>query len=231
MNTAIKNLNVRTKRAKLIAEMGLVIRDEKGFTVKSPTRSNETFRVWRDEKGRVRCSCLDFESQAPEDPRFRCEHILAVKYHLEPIQETSQTQTIEEVVESVIEPIAVSLEQSATANSIMEVETSSIIEEKISFVSPMKQETNSLSVSYMKQNEFTENVSSMKQETVIENINTELSLEPVKPQEEIKEMTIQNNDQAAFSQILKKLSAPISKELIRQRFGWTDKAGVDHEII
>ncbi|KAF0249284.1 MAG: hypothetical protein FD167_1317 [bacterium] len=98
MNTTIKNLNVLTKRAKLIAEMGLVAREEQGFNVKSPTNHNENLRVWRDEKGRVCCSCADFDRQSQGDLRFRCEHILAVKYFLEQLSETLQIQQIEKVL-------------------------------------------------------------------------------------------------------------------------------------
>lgn len=228
MNTAIKNLNVRTKRAKLIAEMGLVIRDEQGFTVKSPTRNNETFRVWRDEKGRVRCTCSDFETESLEDPRFRCEHILAVKYHLEPLSEAPQPQVIEEVIAPSTEPTFVEAESSITEHTIVEIEAN-LVEKNI--VSQMKQETNSSSVSYMKQNDFTENVSQMKQEIMIEQINSELETTFEETNKMTIQNTIQNNDsQNAFSQVLKKLSSPISRDLIRQRFGWTDKAGVDHEI-
>src|SRR5947207_4759908 len=94
MSAAVKSLQTRTKRAKLIAAMGLVNRDDHGFNIKSPSRSKDNFRVWRDDKGRVRCSCAEFEEQMREDARFRCEHILAVKYHLEPPTEEAIAQQI-----------------------------------------------------------------------------------------------------------------------------------------
>src|SRR5947207_7038321 len=94
MSAAVKSLQTRTKRAKLIAAMGLVNRDDHGFNIKSPSRSKDNFRVWRDDKGRVRCSCAEFEEQSREDARFRCEHILAVKYHLEPPTEEAIAQQI-----------------------------------------------------------------------------------------------------------------------------------------
>ena len=77
MTTTFKNLNERTELAKLISEMGFVDKDEQGSNVKSPTHSNEIFRVWRTKKGYV-CNCSDFEKQSQEDPGFQCEHILAV---------------------------------------------------------------------------------------------------------------------------------------------------------
>src|ERR1051326_1289548 len=94
MSAAVKSLSARTKRAKLIAAMGLVNRDERGFNIKSPSRSKENYRVWRDDKGRVRCSCAEFEEQSKEDARFRCEHILAVKYHLEPPSDRSEERRV-----------------------------------------------------------------------------------------------------------------------------------------
>ena len=69
MSAAVKSLPARTKRAKLIAAMGLVSRDDHGFNVKSPTRNKENYRVWRDEKGRVRCSCAEFGMESKEDAR------------------------------------------------------------------------------------------------------------------------------------------------------------------
>ena len=52
------------------------------FRVTTPTLRGRraSYEVWRDEAGRVRCTCLEFEEQQAEDPRYRCEHILAVKH-------------------------------------------------------------------------------------------------------------------------------------------------------
>lgn len=75
---------MRDKRAQGIAAMGLVTRDGDRFGVASPSLRGRTakYEVWRDEGGRVRCSCLEFEEAAETDASFRCEHILAVKHHL-----------------------------------------------------------------------------------------------------------------------------------------------------
>lgn len=239
MNTAIKNLNVRTKRAKLIAEMGLVNRDEQGFIVKSPTQNNENFRVWRDETGRIRCACTDFEKQSQTDPRFRCEHILAVKYHLEPLPEVQQ---IELATEHTIENISTELENLPTINKVK----NEVVAENLP-VSPMKQETEKIIVSQMKQIENINVVSSVKQETksksvssvkqekpiedkiMKQNINKAENITPVLTPDLVANETRTSNEDA-FVEVLKQLSAPISKDLIRQRFGWTDKTGVDHEI-
>src|SRR4051812_21072597 len=75
---------MRDKRAQGIAAMGLVTREGDRFRVATPSLRGRTskYEVWRDEAGRVRCSCLEFEEHAAEDQTFRCEHILAVKHSL-----------------------------------------------------------------------------------------------------------------------------------------------------
>jgi hypothetical protein len=78
-------------RGKALAEMGLVEKDYDGFNVISPGIKRETFRIWRDEQGKVRCNCTEFEEQITLNRSFRCEHIWAVKYHLTPEAE-SQSQ-------------------------------------------------------------------------------------------------------------------------------------------
>ena len=74
----------RNKRAKSIAAMGLVNRDGDLFRVSTPSlRGRQTsFEVRRDESGKIRCNCLEFEEAVSTDSKFRCEHILAVKYAL-----------------------------------------------------------------------------------------------------------------------------------------------------
>src|SRR5262245_13556853 len=83
MIDAVSENAALTTKAKAIAAMGLVGRDFEGFNVTSPGFAKETFRVWKDEAGRARCSCALYQERiASGDPRFRCEHILAVKFHL-----------------------------------------------------------------------------------------------------------------------------------------------------
>lgn len=74
----------RDKRAQSLAAMGLVMREGSRYFVKSAAArgQDESYEVWRDENGRVRCSCAGFERLWADDPAFRCEHILAVKHSL-----------------------------------------------------------------------------------------------------------------------------------------------------
>ena len=109
-NKAEKNITEkRDKRAKSIAAMGLVNRDGDRFHVSTPSlRGRQTsYDVWRDEAGKIRCNCLEFEEAAVTDSAFRCEHILAVKYALvakntEPV--TKQPVSVKTEVEVVSDP-------------------------------------------------------------------------------------------------------------------------------
>ncbi|MFP5265085.1 MAG: Rad52/Rad22 family DNA repair protein [Blastocatellia bacterium] len=95
MSVAIEDSKLLINRAKTIAAMGMVERDYEGFNVVSPGINKETFRVWRDEEGRIRCSCAEFENRFEQEPRFRCEHIFAVKFHLEPPDEAAGERPVE----------------------------------------------------------------------------------------------------------------------------------------
>src|SRR5215471_4673225 len=74
----------RDRRAQSLAAMGLVTREGSRYFVKTAAARGrqEGYEVWRDENGRVRCSCAEFERLWADDPAFRCEHILAVKHSL-----------------------------------------------------------------------------------------------------------------------------------------------------
>ena len=74
----------RDRRAQSLAAMGLVTREGSRYFVKTAAARGrqESYEVWRDENGRVRCSCAEFERLWAGDQAFRCEHILAVKHSL-----------------------------------------------------------------------------------------------------------------------------------------------------
>lgn len=77
-----KKTLMRDKRAQGIAAMGLVNREGDRFRVTTPTLRGRraSYEVWRDEAGKVRCTCLEFEEQSATESNYRCEHILAVKH-------------------------------------------------------------------------------------------------------------------------------------------------------
>lgn len=79
-----KKALMRDKRAQGMAAMGLVSREGDRFRVTQPTLRGRraSYEVWRDEAGVIRCTCAEFEESVGDDPKFRCEHILAVKHAL-----------------------------------------------------------------------------------------------------------------------------------------------------
>ena len=88
-----KKALMRDKRAQGIAAMGLVNREGDRFRVTTPSLRGRrsSYEVWRDDAGKVRCSCLEFEEQSVGETGFRCEHILAVKHSL--LQKNSEAVT------------------------------------------------------------------------------------------------------------------------------------------
>jgi hypothetical protein len=151
-------------RAKAIAAMGLVGRDYEGFNVTSPGFRKETFRIWKDEEGHIKCSCAEFQERITSEPRFRCEHILAVKFHLETTEdEAGQTENADETPEPVafVEPMA---------NQPEDDNQYKLFEDKM------------------------------------------------------------ENRVIPFDQLLKRLSQSIQPEMVKQRVGWRDRQGREHEV-
>ena len=81
-----KQKSLREKRAQTIAAMNLVTRegDSPRFKVATPSlrASQQFYELWRDDSGKVRCTCTEFTEAIATDSAFRCEHILAVKFWL-----------------------------------------------------------------------------------------------------------------------------------------------------
>src|SRR5215213_2807324 len=110
-----KNLTEkRDKRAKSIAAMGLVNREGDRFRVSTPSlRGKQTsYEVWRNDTGKIRCNCLEFEENAVSDLSFRCEHILAVKYSL--LAKNTESVTKQPALENKNSQEVVSETQNAT---------------------------------------------------------------------------------------------------------------------
>src|SRR6266511_2144627 len=106
----------RDRRAQNLAAMGLVTREGSRYFVKTAAARGrqESYEVWRDENGRVRCSCPEFERLWAGDQAFRCEHILAVKHSLpEQTEVCSTTETEAEPKPKAIDPDRTGPAQSA----------------------------------------------------------------------------------------------------------------------
>jgi hypothetical protein len=237
-----KNLTEkRDKRAKSIAAMGLVNREGDRFRVSTPSlRGKQTsYEVWRDEAGKIRCNCLEFEEAAVTDSAFRCEHILAVKYALvakntEPA--TKQPMQVETEVEVVSE------NTSATESSDFGL-----------------RKTNSGLKNSDGVNPKSEIKSADGEQKTVENTADVLTDGRVKAdeanfrqlankkgdkkmtRETLKEMPFVTADEAAeqaetpnnvlnFTTTLKELRKNVDPQLVKQREGWRDRNGNTHYV-
>ena len=72
------------QRARGIAAMGRVERDDTGFTVYSTAPVPDAYRVWEDPHAGARCTCDEFDRAFVRGEEYHCEHILAVALALEP---------------------------------------------------------------------------------------------------------------------------------------------------
>lgn len=66
------------QRARGIAAMGRVRRDDDGFTVFATGTAPDAFRVWDDPHVGLRCTCERFDRALVRGEDYRCEHMLAV---------------------------------------------------------------------------------------------------------------------------------------------------------
>jgi hypothetical protein len=229
-NTTDKKAIMRDKRAQGIAAMGLVNREGDRFRVTTPSlRGKRTsYEVWRDETGRVRCSCLEFEEMSAEDATFRCEHVLAVKHAL--VAHTSEAVTKPQAQKpaaraAVAENKAITPNTNeSTASETRETSATARVEReqvgqaeeaRVSNVSPLAAYTN-------------------------EEEQTEMSKkQAVQQTEDLEFVTAEEHESAvnggavvpmAFTNTLRILRQPIDPKLIKTREGWRDRNGNQHMV-
>ncbi|HEX8637850.1 MAG TPA: Rad52/Rad22 family DNA repair protein [Pyrinomonadaceae bacterium] len=212
-----KNLTEkRDKRAKSIAAMGLVNREGDRFHVSTPSlRGRQTsYDVWRDETGKIRCNCLEFEEAAVTDSTFRCEHILAVKYAL--VAKNTEPVT-KQPVSVKTETKVVSEDKSATESS----EESAHGEQKTEEISA--------DVSVNGQTETVEAKSSQLANTQGDKKMKQDTLKQVSAAEENETVEIHSNV-LNFTSTLKELKKHVDPNLVKQREGWRDRNGNTHYV-
>jgi hypothetical protein len=229
---------MRDKRAQGIAAMGLVTREGDRFHVATPTLRGRTskYEVWRDEAGRVRCSCLEYEERASDDATFRCEHILAVKHSL--LAKNSEAVTKQQPETSV----AVAGETTAALN------TNADASEKRETRKAVKAEGTR---SEREQNETEETKTAVKVAAPASNVrslakhtNTE-EQEMNKKQDKIaiaqaaentdREMALSAEPVApvvplTFTNTLRALKQQVDPGVIKTREGWRDRNGNTHMV-
>ena len=234
-NTTDKKAIMRDKRAQGIAAMGLVNREGDRFRVTTPSlRGKRTsYEVWRDETGRVRCSCLEFEEMSAEDATFRCEHVLAVKHAL--VARTSEAATKPQAQKATAaraaenktgtpdtnESTASETREGATvqteaATHVEREQAESAEEARVSNVSPLAAYTN----------EEEQNAMSKKQ--AVQQTDEELDFVTAEEHEAA------TNGGAvvplAFTNTLRILRQPVDPKLIKTREGWRDRNGNQHMV-
>jgi hypothetical protein len=232
---------MRDKRAQGIAAMGLVTRENDRFRVLTPTLRGrkQSYEVWRDETGKVRCSCLEFEEQVADDATFRCEHILAVKHSLlarntEAVTK-QQPATAEKATE--VSPLSETVVQEAAepntnANASEESETpkakkATRVErseremseaEEVVQINAEEQKKASNVRSLAEHNEIEEQEMNRKKDTALE----------------VQEITENGPEQIAsvvpFNNTLRALKQQVDPNFIKTREGWTDRQGNTHMV-
>jgi len=193
----------KAKRAQSLAAMGLVTREGSRYLVKTAAARGrqESYEVWRDEHGRVCCSCAEFERLSANDTAFRCEHILAVKYSLAMNTEPGAPAA---AGQSDSQPTPVG--ESKPENQKEEHEMTAIkdeIKEVAQFVQ-VESEPNQAEQSQPAQEQSAQAQSAQAQSAQIVPL--------------------------AFANLLRTLRQPIDPRLIKTREGWTDRQGNTHWV-
>lgn len=231
----------REKRAQSIAAMGLVNRDGDRFRVSTPSlRGKQTsYEVWRDQGGKIRCNCLEFEESVVGDAGFRCEHILAVKYSLlaknseqvtkQPVAATA-TETAEkaekfEESEKIETPVAVKAE---------EVVSQTAAESGVS--APDEQKLDEALANASAENGQAETKKAEPQPLANTKGKKEMKQEKIKDipfvtAEEVAETENSNNVVSGnFPSTLRQLRQNVDPQLVKQREGWRDRNGNTHYV-
>jgi hypothetical protein len=228
---------MRDKRAQGIAAMGLVTREGDRFRVATPTLRGRTskYEVWRDEAGRVRCSCLEFEEQANDDATFRCEHILAVKHSL--LAKNSEAVTKQQAET----PVAVTGEPAAAPNtntvdasekretrraqkaepsrSEREQNETEETEETVATVAPVSNLRSLAKHTNTEEQDMNKRQDKIAIAQVAENEEMALEAEPVAPVVPL-----------SFTNTLRALKQQVDPNVIKTREGWRDRNGNTHMV-
>jgi hypothetical protein len=260
--TTDKKAIMRDKRAQGIAAMGLVNREGDRFRVTTPSlRGRRTsYEVWRDETGKVRCSCLEFEEQSADDAGFRCEHILAVKHAL--LNKNSEAATRQPAVQPVVaaEGVAASpavnfetpmnLDNHASEKRAEDAAAETIkpaprraprfvreqnepaLETEIE-VAPVQSLSEVESPGSLAEHTYEKELMEMtkqRQATTATAVEEPENLEFVTAEEHAASQSSAPVVPLAFTNTLRTLRQPIDPKFVKTREGWTDRQGTRHLV-
>ena len=254
--TTDKKSVLRDKRAQGIAAMGLVNREGDRFRVTTPSLRGRraSYEVWRDESGKVRCTCLEFEEHTAEDASFRCEHILAVKHALlnksteaatkrpaAPAEGVAGGQAVpkdtpinldQHAAEKPVEPKAETTEEVAPRKVTPRFVREQRAEEETQPVAAEAAAGVSEGVTLAEHTNEKEHTEMTKQrqanaKTAVEEPENELEFVTA---EEHEAMTSAPVVPLSFTNTLRTLKQPVDPRLVKTREGWTDRNGNRHMV-
>jgi len=244
-----KKAIMRDKRAQGIAAMGLVTREGDRFRVTTPSLRGKrnSYEVWRDDAGKVRCSCLEFEEGSADDSTFRCEHVLAVKHSL--LAKNSEAVTKQQPQT----PAA----RAAATEPAETPDTNTTASEKRARQEAAPQAETAATRFEREQNEpetanegsptttaFASTVSTLadhKTEEEHEEMSNRQATAVIEPEDDLEFVTAEEHALAmntgsapvvplAFTNTLRTLRQPIDPKLIKTREGWRDSNGNTHMV-
>ncbi|HEX8456707.1 MAG TPA: Rad52/Rad22 family DNA repair protein [Pyrinomonadaceae bacterium] len=253
--TTDKKAIMRDKRAQGIAAMGLVTREGARFRVTTPSLRGKrsSYEVWRDDAGKVRCSCLEFEEQSAADPTFRCEHVLAVKHSLlarnseavtkqQPVEKPAASATGQHMAETPNTNTTASEKRTRTIEAdVVEAQTATATRFEREQDTPERVEaTGGRNVANAA---FTPTVSSLadhRQEEEQEEMSKRQATALIEPEDDLEFVTAEEHAAAtttsgavvplAFTNTLRTLRQPIDPKYIKTREGWRDRNGNTHMV-
>ena len=238
-----KKAIMRDKRAQGIAAMGLVTREGDRFRVMTPSlRGKRTnYEVWRDEAGKVRCSCLEFAEQSAADATYRCEHILAVKHSLttkqaaatpkQPSPNVAARVAMKQSEAQVTPKTNQTASEKRTPPQVEETAPARFVREQaepqgatdtvaLETLSPLAEHTD-----VEEQTEMTK-----RQATAPAAVEPEQDLDFVTAEEHAAMQAGGAVVPLAFTNTLRTLRQPIDPKLVKTREGWRDRNGQVHTV-
>ena len=240
--TTDKKAIMRDKRAQGIAAMGLVTREGDRFRVATPTLRGRksSYEVWRDEAGKVRCSCLEYEEQATADASFRCEHILAVKHSL--LAKNTEAVTKQQPQPEQATAVAPNTNDNASEKRETREATASAVAAKVPRSEREQAEINEIEATANEPDAELSNLRSLAQHTNNEEQEmsknqekTRTAIASAPEMEESREMALTAEPVApvvplAFTNTLRALKQQVDPAVIKTREGWRDRNGNTHMV-
>jgi hypothetical protein len=211
----------------------------------------QSYEVWRDEAGRVRCSCLEFEEGVASEPTFRCEHILAVKHSL--LNKSSEAVTKQPAKRPQVPVTTAAVSQAETPNNVDKNASEKLDEAAEATIRSAPRRAPRF---VREQNDsVTQDATPTPDEATGDAMLLTGSLATHETEEEQEEMakratanaTEQDNEfltadeheaaeasapvvPLAFTNTLRVLRQPIDPKFVKTREGWTDRNGNRHMV-